>query len=186
MSKDIYTLIRERKSHRKYDPEFEIPDEVLGRIVEAGRLSPSACNGQPWHFVVVKDRELRKSVSDALRTPLAPGMNKFTTDCSAFIVVVQERTNIAAGIGAVIKSTDYSSFDIGIAVGFLTLAAEHEGLGSCIIGWLDKGKLRRLLNVPKGKDIPLVVALGKSNDKLSQRKRKPEQEVISWDTYKKK
>ncbi|MDO4790239.1 MAG: nitroreductase family protein [Porphyromonas sp.] len=186
MSKDIYTLIKDRKSHRKYDPDFEIPDDVIARIVEAGRLSPSACNGQPWHFIVVKDRELRRGVSGALRSSLAPGMNKFAENCSAFIVVVRERTNVASGIGAVIKNTDYSSFDIGIAVGFLTLAAEHEGLGSCIIGWLDKNKIRTLLNIPKGKDVPLVVALGKSNDKISQRRRKPEQEVISWDMYKKK
>lgn len=184
MPKDIYTLIEERQSDRKYDPDYVIDKETLQRIAEAGRLSPSACNAQPWHFVIVTDTERKKCIAKALASPLVGNMNGFAKDASAFIVIVQEKVNLTSKLGTWIKGTSFPQYDIGIAAGFITLAAEHEGLGSCIMGWLDKDKVRSLLNIPKNKEIPLVIALGKSLSKQRKKIRKSSQEVISWEEYK--
>lgn len=182
-AKNIYELIEERQSDRKFDPDYEIDPAILDRMLSAVRLSPSACNAQPWKFVVVCQADHRASLVKALTSTLVPGINKFAKDASAFVVVVKEPVNFSSKAGTFMKGTDFSSYDIGIATGFLTLAAEHEGLGSCIIGWLDKKKIRALLNIPEKKDIPLVIALGKSLSKQRSKSRKAMDTICSYEQY---
>lgn len=179
---EIYDLIARRQSDRRYDPDRPVESEKVARIIEAARLAPSACNAQPWHFIVVDQPELRNQVADAVASRLL-GMNHFTKQAPVHILVVEERPNFTAGIGGIIKDKQFPLLDIGIAAAHITLAATAEGLGSCILGWFDEKAVRRLLHVPDKKRIILDIVLGYSTQPLREKKRKPADEVISYNKY---
>ncbi len=132
---DFYKLVDERQSDRGYDTERSVPREAVMRIVDAARRAPSACNSQPWHFIVVDKPDLRAEVADALTSI---GMNKFASQAPCFIVLVQEAPNFTARLGGWIKNKHFPLIDCGIAASYLTLAAAEEGLGSCMMGWFDE------------------------------------------------
>ena len=95
---DIYEIINHRQSDRQYDPERPVEPEKIRRILEAARIAPSACNAQPWHFIVVDEPELRNQVADAVASRIL-GMNHFTKQAPVHILVVEERPNFTSGIG---------------------------------------------------------------------------------------
>ena len=103
---DFFELIKQRQSVRKYDIDRKIEDEKLHRILEAGRLAPSASNSQPWTFVVVNEPELCMKVAKATRGTLI-GINKFVTQSPLLIVMVIEKAKITTQIGGVIKDKEY-------------------------------------------------------------------------------
>ncbi len=177
---DIYELIERRQSDRAYTNE-RIDRPTLQRIANAGRMAPSACNSQPWHFVVVDEPQTCSEVADALASM---GMNKFAAQAPAFIAVVQEAANFTARLGGWIKNKHFPLIDCGIATAQITLAATAEGLGSCIMGWFDEKKLKRLLGVPSGKRILLVVAIGHSAQEHRSKQRKPSDEIVTYNIYK--
>ena len=84
---DIYEIINHRQSDRQYDPERPVEPEKIRRILEAARIAPSACNAQPWHFIVVDEPELRNQVADAVASRIL-GMNHFTKQAPVHILVV--------------------------------------------------------------------------------------------------
>ena len=94
---DIYEIINHRQSDRQYDPERPVEPEKIRRILEAARIAPSACNAQPWHFIVVDEPELRNQVADAVASRIL-GMNHFTKQAPVHILVVEERPNFTSGI----------------------------------------------------------------------------------------
>ena len=126
---DIYEIINHRQSDRQYDPERPVEPEKIRCILEAARIAPSACNAQPWHFIVVDEPELRNQVADAVASRIL-GMNHFTKQAPVHILVVEERPNFTSGIGGLIKDKQFPLLDIGIAAAHITLAATAEGLGS--------------------------------------------------------
>ena len=128
---DFLQLAVSRQSDRAYDMSRSVEMEKLERILEAARLSPSACNAQPWRFVVITDPELSVKVGKA---SAGLGMNKFAKEAPIHILVVEESMNVTAFLGAKIKDKYFPLIDIGIAAAHITLAAEDEGLGSCIMG----------------------------------------------------
>jgi nitroreductase len=180
-AKDLLDLINSRQSDRKYS-DREIEKEKLDRIIEAGRMAPSACNAQPWKFIIVNDRALLKEVAEAASAKLI-GMNSFVGQAQVIIVIVRESPNLSSKVGATIKNKDYSLIDIGITTENICLQAEAEGLGSCIIGWFDEKKLRKLLSVPGSKRIELIITLGYSLSDKRQKKRKPGNETVSYNKY---
>lgn len=172
---DFMTIAKNRQSCRSYDPEKEVEQEKLDAILEAARLSPSACNGQPYHFTVCRG-QTAKAVAAACQ---GMGMNKFADHAPVLIVISEEPYVKSAALGAKLKKNDYRSIDIGIAAAYLTAEAAAQGLGSCILGWLDDQKLRQICNL----EMParLVVTLGyPKNDKLREKKRK---EISTLTTY---
>ncbi len=179
-SNSFLTLAELRQSDRKFDATRPIAEEALERIVSAGRLAPSACNAQPWHFVVVTEKQLCSEVGKGLNHL---GMNKFCLNAVAYIVIVKESANLTSTIGAKWKNKDFSSIDIGIATSYLTLAAASEEIGSCIIGWFNENKIKELLNIPSNKRIELVIALGYSLENNRRKKRKAYNSVISFNEY---
>ena len=134
---DFLQLVLSRQSDRAYDKERPVETEKLERILEAGRLAPSACNAQPWKFVVITDRELAVKIGKAAA---GLGMNKFAKDAPVHILVVEESANITSMLGGKVKDKHFPLIDIGIAAAHITLAAESEGLGSCMIGWFDENE----------------------------------------------
>lgn len=164
-----------RQSCRSYDPGREVEEEKLTAILESTRLAPSACNGQPYHLTVCRG-ETAKQVAKAC---MGMGMNKFATDAPVLIVISEEAYVKTAALGAKLKHNDYRSIDIGIAAAYLTAEAAAQGLGTCILGWLDSEKICGICNL-KGA-VRLVITLGyaKENDKLRTKKRKDLDELVS-------
>ena len=174
-------LIIKRQSDRRYSDK-PIEKEKLERITEAGRMAPSACNAQPWKFVVVTDPGLIQKIAVAAAAKLI-GMNKFVAQAPALIVVVREKPNFSSKVGATIKNKDYSVIDIGIATETICLQATAEGIGSCIIGWFDEPQLRKLLSIPRSKRVAVIITLGYSLSEHREKKRKPIKEVVSYNKY---
>jgi nitroreductase len=179
--KNMLELISSRQSDRQYSDK-PVEKEKLDRITEAGRLSPSACNGQPWKFIVVTDPALLKKVAEAASTKLLR-INTFVAQAPALIVIVREGSNITSNVGGTVKAKDYSVIDIGIAAGNICLQAKAEGLGSCIIGWFDEKMVRKVFSIPRSKRVELIITLGYSLSELRTKKRKAKEEVVTYNKY---
>ena len=176
-------LVQNRQSDRAFDASRPVEQEKLMRIIEAGRLAPSACNAQPWHFIVVDDPELKNKVADATATKIL-GLNHFTKQAPVHIVIVEEKVNFSSGFGTMVKDKYFAHVDIGIAAAHMTLAAADEGLGTCILGWFDEPKMRSLLNIPSSRRVLLDIIVGYSTQPLREKKRKKHEEVVTYNKYK--
>ena len=171
----FFELINTRQSCRAYDASREVEAEKLQKVLEAAQLAPSACNGQPYHFTVCRG-EKAKAVAKATQ---GMGMNKFASQAPVLIVISEEDYVKSAAVGAKLKSNDYRSMDIGIAVAYLTAAATELGLSTCILGWLDDDKLRSLCSLKH--PARLVITLGYAADeKLRTKKRKELTELVTY------
>ena len=171
-------LVKRRQSVRRYEPGRRIPRDVLDRCLEAARLAPSACNSQPWSFVVVDYPATLRELADASCGHPPYGMNQFAADASALVAVVTEKMKLAARIGSQFRGVQYSVVDLGIACEHLLLQAAEDGIGSCWIGWFDEGAVKRRLGLPRGKKVDLLLCLGFAADEtLRPKNRKPIDEV---------
>ena len=173
---DFMKIANTRQSCRSYDEGREVEREKIEAVLEAARLAPSACNGQPYHFTVCQG-EIAKKVAKATQ---GMGINKFAPQAPVIIVVSEEPYIKSAAVGAKLKNNDYRSMDIGIAVAYLTAEATAQGLGTCILGWLDGEKIQNLCGITQ--PVRLVITLGYPSeaDKLRTKKRKDAQELITW------
>ena len=164
-----------RQSCRKYNPERQVEEEKLSAILEAARLAPSACNGQPYHITVCKG-ETAKTVAAEV---MGMGMNKFASDAPVMIVISEEAYVPSAALGAKVKGNDYRSIDIGIVAAYITAEATAQGLDTCILGWFDDEKIRKICGLDK--PVRLVVTLGYAADgyELRTKKRKELSELTS-------
>ncbi len=179
--KEMLELILKRQSDRKYSDK-SIEKEKLDRILEAGRMAPSACNAQPWKFIVVTEAGLLKELAEAASAKLL-GMNSFVGQAPAIIVIVRENPNFSSRIGSTVKRKDYSHFDIGIATENICLQARAEGIGSCILGWFDEKQVRKILEVPSSRRVELIITLGYSLSEYREKKRKPAEVTVSYNKY---
>ena len=172
---DFLTIAQNRQSCRSYDENRPVEQEKLDAILEAVRLAPSACNGQPYHLTVCRG-ETAKEVAKAT---MGMGMNKFAPQAPVLIVVSEMPYNKSAALGAKVKGNDYRSIDIGIATAYLTAEAAAQGLSTCILGWFDDDTLRNIC----GLEFParLVITLGypREDDKLRSKKRKEISELVT-------
>lgn len=176
---DFQELVQKRQSTRKYSDK-NVDRALVTRCLEAARLAPSACNSQPWHFIIVDDPGRIKEIGEAAASL---GMNKFATEVPVIVAVVLEKMNFTAKIGSMLKNKDYCMLDLGIAVEHFCLQAAEDGLGTCILGWFDEKKIARLLGVPKGKRIPLLITLGYPDGRIRSKTRKTIEEISSWNRY---
>lgn len=169
-------IAQTRQSCRAYDATREVETDKLQSILEVSRLSPSACNGQPYHVTVCKG-EAAKRVAKATQ---GMGMNKFASDAPVLIVISEKPYVKTAALGAKVKSIDYRSIDIGILAAYVTAEAAAQGLGTCILGWLDSDKIREICSLDG--DVKLVITLGyaKEGDTLRVKKRKSMDELVSY------
>ena len=165
-----------RQSCRSYDETRPVEDSKLNAVLEAGRLAPSACNGQPYHITVCKG-QAAKEVSAACQ---GMGMNKFAPQAPVMLVISEMPYVKSAALGAKVKGNDYRSIDIGIVTAYLTAEAAAQGLSTCILGWLDDGKIREICDLSY--PVRLVITLGyaREGDPLRTKKRKSMEELISW------
>lgn len=178
---DMLELVKIRQSDRSYTDK-KVEKEKIDRILEAGRLAPSACNAQPWKFILVDDPEKLKQLAEAASAKLL-GMNAFAAQAPLQIVVIREKANLSSRIGGTVKKRDYSLIDIGIASENICLQAAAEGLGSCMIGWFDDKLVRKILEIPSSKRVELLITIGYPGKETREKRRKPSTEVISLNKY---
>ena len=168
-------LAKLRQSCRSYNPQKPVEEEKINAILEAARLAPSACNGQPYHFTVCRGDVAR----DVARATMGMGMNRFAADAPVLIVISEEPYVKTAALGAKVKGNDYRSIDIGIAAAYLTAEATEQGLGTCILGWLDDEKIRAICSLEHPVRLVITVGYPKDDDPLRNKKRKPLDELVS-------
>ena len=164
-----FTEIAEnRQSCRSYDSLKEVEQEKLDCILASARLSPSACNGQPYQITVCRGVAAQK----VAKATQGMGMNKFASDAPVMLVLSEKPYVKSAALGAKLKHNDYRSIDMGILAAYITAEATAQGLGTCILGWLDDGAIRELCGLDGA--VRLVITLGypKAEDKLREKKRK--------------
>ncbi len=178
--KDFLSLVEARQSDRAYDLDRPVESEKLERILEAARLAPSACNAQPWRFVVITDPELAVKVGKATA---GLGMNKFAKNAPVHILIVEESANLTSFLGSKIKDKYFPLVDIGIAAAHISLAAEDEGLGSCILGWFDEKEIKKLTGIPESKRLLLDITIGYPVKDKRKKLRKDKEKVISYNRY---
>lgn len=175
---DFFELINKRESCRNFDSEKKVDTELLKRCVEYAALAPSACNSQPWHFVVVNNPDIVPKVAKSVQDM---GFNRFASDAPAFIVVCGKDATLASKFDGLIK--DRNSFqqnDLGIAVSYLCLAATELGLSTCVMGWRNNKKVIEALGLSEKKNVHCVIAVGYTKDKEPRKKvRKPIDEVMT-------
>lgn len=176
-------LVNKRQSCRAYDPLRPVENEKIERCLEAARLAPSACNAQPWKFVVVDEPGLKKKIATAADARFL-GMNRFTKDSPILVVVVRESANFTSKLGTLLKDKPYPLMDVGIAVEHFCLQATSEGLGTCIMGWFDEKKVKELLGIPVRRRAELIVSVGyPATENLRKKIRKPLEEIRSYNQY---
>lgn len=167
MDTGILDLLKSRQSTRAFGKR-KVEEEKLRLICEAGRLSPSARNSQPWSFILALSDEQVRLVGECTR---AGGRNTFTENASAFVIIVEEENEAAFG-GK--PHRYFAEMDIGMAVMCMTLEAESIGVSSCILGAFDEAALKSLCSLDEDRSIKLVIALGYAEDgyELREKKRK--------------
>lgn len=169
-------IAENRQSCRSYDCTKEVEIEKLDAILRAAQLAPSACNGQPYKITVCKG-DAAKAVAAACA---GMGMNKFAPQAPVQLVISEMPYVKSAALGAKLKKNDYRSIDIGIVAAYITAEAAAQGLSTCILGWLDDGKIREICSLEY--PVRLVITLGYASegDKLRSKKRKELSELVAY------
>ena len=163
-----------RQSCRNYDESRVVEREKLETILQAARLAPSACNGQPYKLTVCKGNTAR----EVAKATMGLGMNKFAVQAPVLIVISEMPYVKSAAMGAKVKNNDYRSIDIGIATAYLTAEATAQGLSTCILGWLDDDKIRKICGLEY--PVRLVITVGYAKDEtIRPKKRKDLAELVN-------
>lgn len=183
---DFLEIMKNRRSCRAYDPEKSVSREYLLKIVEAGRLSPSACNSQPWKFIVVDSPEAKEKLCDAI--VLAGGVTgaPWREQVSAFIIFVEQTAKVKPiVIDHYHDSQRFAAGDIGAACMNMCHEAWSLGISTCIIGVNEQEKMEKYFGIPAGNDVRLVLAVGYSADVPAtvNKVRKPLDEVCSFNHW---
>ncbi len=182
-------LARRRRSVRAYSDRKPDP-ATIDRCLEAARLAPSACNAQPWRFIVADEPELVAALAPVCALP-GSKMNRFVRQAPVIAVIVEESPNVTSFLGSLFKNRPLHLIDVGIAAEHFCLQAETEGLGTCMLGWFDEGAVKRLLGVPRGKRVALLVAVGYpaaenqtgTGEPIPEKRRKPLSEMSGRNRY---
>ena len=168
-------LANKRESCRSYDKTRQVEKEKIETILAAARLSPSACNSQPYHITVAEGEK-----ADAIaKACMGMGMNLFMKDVPVVIVISESDYNKTAAFGAKIKHNDYRSIDIGILAAHITLAAADLELGSCIIGWIDDKKIKEIVGTEATTRLVISIGYPKENKPPRDKKRKNESDLVT-------
>ncbi len=169
-------IAEQRQSCRAYNSDQMVESEKLNAVLESARLAPSACNGQPYHITVCTGETAKK----VAKSTQGMGLNKFAPEAPVLLVISEKPYVKTAAIGAKMKKNDYRSMDIGILSAYITAEATAQGLGTCILGWLDDEKIRKICNLDG--TVRLVITLGyaKDGDKLRTKKRKDITDLVSF------
>jgi nitroreductase len=174
---NFFDLALRRQSCRNFSGK-PVEREKLTRCIEAARVAPSGCNGQPWSFVVVDDP---KTVLEVAKCGQPMEINGFLNKAGAFIIVLEEHAVLMPALRKMLDSQIFAKGDLGAAVAYICLEAADQGLGSCIIGLYDRETLSNLLNIPTEKQFAGLIAVGyPAGDAIRPKDRKPLDEIVRF------
>jgi nitroreductase len=171
-------LAAARRSIRKYKT-FPVEREKLDLCLEAARLAPSACNAQPYHFVVIDEPSLKGKFCAAVFSGVY-ATNKFAAAAPALVAVIGDTGKFTAWMGNQVQGTDFRLVDIGIAAEHFALAAAGQGLGTCWLGWFGAKAGAKTLGLPAGKKIEMLLSVGYPDEAPAPRPRKKTEEFRSY------
>ncbi len=174
-------LTKSRTSCRSYKSD-PVPDEVLNYCLEAARLSPSACNKQPWRFVIVTEGETRRKICETGLLPFLP--MPWTRQAPVIVALCAETTLGVHKMAAALSGVKYHLIDCGIAGEHFVLAAEEQGLGTCWIGWFKERKVKKILGIPRNVKVVSLLTLGYPEQKTPPRERLPLEKISFKDGWK--
>ena len=173
---DFLELVQKRQSCRSY-ANIPVETEKLEKILEAARLSPSACNSQPWKFYVVTNPQKCAEIAPATQEE---GLNKFANQCPAFIVIT-EQTALLIAKGGMKPNQKWAKFDLGIATICACLQAEELGLGTCIMGSYNGDRIKKILGITGESPVAIVIAVGyPASPEIRPKKRKALNEITTF------
>lgn len=180
---DFSDLIQIRQSVRAYQDK-PVEQEKLKKLIDAVRIAPSASNSQPWKLIIVDDPDLKDNVARATFSK-ALSFNKFAIQAPVIAVLVIEKPNVITRIAGHLKRRQFPLIDIGIAAEHFCLQAADLDLGTCMLGWFDEGKIKKLLNIPSKKRIGLVITLGYAVEghKIREKTRKKQGDMSNSNSY---
>ena len=184
---DVKTAIETRRSVRKF-ADKPVEREKITQCLEAARLAPSACNSQPWHYIVLDDPKVKEAFCEQAFSGVYK-MSAWATKAPVIVAVVSDRGNFVSRIGNWFRNTEFFLVDQGISGEHFVLRAHDLGLGTCWIGWLNSNKAAQFFHLPKGKKIEHLLAVGYPAPEAAQanmRPRKPFEEIVSYNEYKEK
>ena len=165
---EVYQCIRSRRTVRDFKPD-PVPQEVVGRILQAARWAPSSSNTQAWHFIVVQDR---KTLSE---------LGEIATQGS-FI------GQAPLAIAIVMDNAPRPQLDAGRALQQMELMGWSEGVGMCFAGVRDEGQQRAVkerLGIPEVMELITILAFGyrAEGPKAEGTPRKPMEEIVHWERF---
>jgi len=174
---EFMELVEKRISVRKYSSE-PVPRELIDQCLEAARLAPSACNSQPWSFIVIDDEKTKNEIVKKTMAGIYSS-NKFVMTAPVLIAAITEHSTYIARMGGMLRNVKYNLIDIGIACEHLVLQAAELGLGTCWLGWFDENILKKILKLPKSTKVDILISLGYPDKDLPPKKRirKPLEEM---------
>lgn len=182
---DFATMMATRRSCRAYQ-ETPVPREMLLKIVEAGRLTPSGCNAQPWKFIVVDEPQAKERLCDALVVENGHTGCPWRKEVPAFIVLCEVEAKVMPAVISHYKTTQrFAQGDIGAAAMNMCHQAMELGLATCLLGINDQEKMERYFGIPSGTEVRLILAVGYAAEKQPAFKkvRKPLEEVCSFNQW---
>ncbi|MFV0521271.1 MAG: nitroreductase family protein [Mangrovibacterium sp.] len=171
---DVITAIRDRYSERMYKSK-KITTEELYQILEAGRLAPSACNKQPWKFIVVSEEENLEKLYQSYSRDWFSGAPQVIVVCGEH----EESWNRST-----FDNKDFLDIDVAIAIDHMTLRATEIGVGTCWVCAFDPKQVSELLQLPKNVEPIALLPIGyPASASVSEKKRKSIEEVVFFEKY---
>lgn len=181
----LETVITTRHSVRNF-ADKAVEREKINACLEAARLAPSACNSQPWHYIVIDKPQVKENFCKQVFSGVY-SMSKWAAKAPVLVAVVSDRGNFTSRIGNFFRRTEFYLVDQGISGEHFVLRAHDLGLGTCWIGWLDSDKAAKFFKLPKGRKIEHLIAVGYPAPEAAQAKihpRKPFEEIVSYNEFK--
>lgn len=159
-------LVMARSSVRRYSGR-PVEREAIERCLESARLAPSACNSQPWRFVVIDDGPLRTRIAESVFSGIY-SMNSFAGQAPVLVAVIRESSGVCATAGGWLRGVQYGLIDIGIACEHFILQAEEEGIGTCWLGWFNERALKKELGLKRRDRVEAVISMGYAPEEPAQ------------------
>lgn len=172
-----------RESCRVYR-EKPVDRELLTRLVDVARLSPSGCNAQPWRFMIVDEQEACRKLVEALDDNGLTGC-PWGDKVPAFIVICEDEAHLRPGVAEYYGSQHFAQMDIGMAAMALCYEATALGLGTCMIGTMNQKKMRQAFGIPEERVVRLIITVGYPTKEGEPRKktRKALDEILTYNHW---
>ncbi len=179
---ELEKVITERRSVRKYQ-DRPVEREKINACLEAARLAPSACNSQPWHYIVIDDPKIKQAFCQEAFSGVY-AMTKWAEQAPVLVAAVSDKGSFTSRIGNFFRRTEFYLVDQGISGEHFVLRAHDLGLGTCWIGWFNSNKAEKFFRLPKSKKIEHLIAVGYPAETPAPRPRKTPEDIVTYNEYK--